>query len=33
MQKRARSGFAAAQLGQVLPSIELRIGGGMRNCR
>jgi hypothetical protein len=26
MQKRARSGLVAAQLGQVLPSIELRIG-------
>jgi hypothetical protein len=33
MQKRACSGFVAAQFGQVLPSIELRIGGGMRNCR
>jgi hypothetical protein len=26
MQKRARSGFSDAQFGQVLPSIDLRIG-------
>jgi hypothetical protein len=26
MQKRARAGFSAAQFGQALPSIDLRIG-------
>jgi hypothetical protein len=33
MQKRARSGFCAAQFGQLLPSIELRIGRSNGGCR
>jgi hypothetical protein len=33
MQKRAFAGLMAAQLGQVLPSIEIRIGRVIVNCR
>jgi hypothetical protein len=33
MQKRAFPGLAAAQLGQVLPSIEIRIGPAIADCR